>query len=95
MVEFTFANLTLNTLLTSNVHGLILKEKPEEITIEGKVLDKEKRKVVKHDASVYSGIPKKPLWKKFLTAELLDIRLVRDNDGELIMVITRPKGDMP
>ena len=95
MVKFTFANLTLNTLLTSNVHGLSLKEKPEEIKVEGEVIAKEKRRIVKHDASVYSGIPKKPVWKKFLTATLVEVRLVRDNDGELVMVITRPKGDTP
>ena len=72
-----------------------MKQKPEEITIEGKVLDKENRKVVRHGDSMHAGIPKKPLWKKFLTADLLEIRLVKDNDGELIMVITRPKREMP
>lgn len=72
-----------------------MKEKPEEIIVEGEVLDKEKRKVARHGGSMFAGIPKKPLWKKFLTAELLEVRLVRDAEGELIMVITRPKGDMP
>ena len=71
-----------------------MKQKPESIIVEGEVLDKEKRKVVRHGDSMHTGIPKKPLWKKFLTADLLEVRLVRDNDGELVMVITRPKGEV-
>lgn len=74
-----------------------MKEKPEEIVVEGKVLDRENRKVAHHGGSVFAGIPKKrsdqhdPGWKKFLTATFLTIRLVKDNDGETLIVITRPK----
>jgi len=71
-----------------------VKKKPEEITVEGQVLDTDIRKVVKHGSSHHISIPAdrpQPGWKKFLTATLLEVRLIKDNEGDDSILITRPK----
>ena len=62
----------------------------EEIEVSGEVQDTQKRKVVTHGGSKHIGLPKRGLWDRFLEADLLTLRLVKDKEGEWCIVIKRP-----
>jgi len=78
-----------------SIRDLDLKEKPEEVVVDGEVIDKDKRKIVRYSTTDHVSIPKS--WvKNFRDAmhkPLLDLRLVKDQDGEVLIIITRVKED--
>lgn len=65
-----------------------MKKKSEHVELSGEVLDKDKRNVVRIGSSNHISLPLK--WKKFLTSPILELRLVKDEDGELCLIITKP-----
>lgn len=65
-----------------------MKKKSEHVELNGEVLDKDKRNVVRIGSSNHISLPAK--WKKFLTSPILELRLVKDEDGELCLIITKP-----
>ncbi len=71
-----------------------MKHKKEEVTVSGEVLDTEQRHVVRVGGSNHISLPRNrpnPSWKSFFTKTVLNLKLVRDEDGDLCILITMPE----
>ena len=75
-----------------------MKKNPEKVTLSGEVIGKEQRNIVKHGTSHHVSIPAK--WRKFfskplidLSKPLLELRLVKDDDGGTVILITRAENE--
>lgn len=66
-----------------------VKKKHAEISVTGEVLDTSQRQITKHGNSEHVSIPQ--TWKKLLKTPILEISLVKDNEGELCIVCSKPK----
>jgi len=67
----------------------ILKKKRGEIHVDGELLDNDERKVGRVGCSDHVSLPSQ--WKTFLVGTVVELSLVRDSEGELCIVISKPK----
>lgn len=66
-----------------------LKKKPEEVEVSGQVLGMEKRVISRQGTSNHVNLPAR--WKRFFVEPLLELRLVKDDDGDVCILITKPE----
>jgi len=69
-----------------------LKRSPEQVEVKGEVLGKSERKLTRVGSSEYVNVPAEWLKKlKFLNRPVIQVELVRDEDGEHVLIISRVK----
>lgn len=66
-----------------------MKKKSSELSLEGELLESEKRNLTPRGNSKGVNIPKS--WLEKLRATVFVLDLVKDEDGELCIVISKPK----
>jgi len=66
-----------------------MPKKPQEITMQGEVLDSATHKLSHGGNNDHVNIPHG--WKKYFCSPLLEINLVKEENGELCLVITKIK----